>query len=195
MGFYCMNRRAKMDPSRCNSLEFTRISDRYRSAGRVEIIGFNCRLCNLISLALMGFFVPLTHDKLRSAVDESKEISRWKHFCIVTSSMDTSMCIRILRISLSFKLTRKRESGIVGIQAVNVNIATINKALLAFLTTSFKGRLKVFAFRLPTAIERPSTDRDSGSSDGNGVVLLSGFALSTPSRRFARLPLPLHANN
>ncbi|KAL2713067.1 hypothetical protein V1478_017260 [Vespula squamosa] len=159
MGFYCMNRRAKMDPSRCNSLEFTRISDRYRSAGRVEIIGFNCRLCNLISLALMGFFVPLTHDKLRSVV----------------------------------------ESGIAGIQAVNVNIATINKALLAFLTTSFKGHLKVFAFRLPTAIERSDRVRIAivvvVVAMGTVVVLLSGFALSTPSRRFARLPLPLHANN
>ncbi|KAF7399791.1 hypothetical protein HZH68_008383 [Vespula germanica] len=100
-------------------------------------------------------------------------------------------------ISLSFKLTRKRESGIVGIQAVNVNIATINKALLAFLTTSFKGRLKVFAFRLPTAIERSDRVRIEivVVAMGMVVVLLSGFALSTPSRRFARLPLPLHANN
>ncbi|KAF7396762.1 hypothetical protein HZH66_007624 [Vespula vulgaris] len=117
-----------MDPSRCNSLEFTRISDRYRSAGRVEIIGFNCRLCNLISLALMGFFVPLTHDKLRSAVGRPS-------------------------------------------QSIRIPTTDRNRTV------------------------RPSTDRDSGSSDGNGVVLLSGFALSTPSRRFARLPLPLHANN
>lgn len=109
--------------------------------------------------------------------------------------------ITSIYISLSFEFTRKRESGIAGIQVVNVNVATINKALLAFLTTSFKGHLKVFAFRLPTAIERSDRARivivvvAMGMMVVVVVVLLSGFALSTPSRRFARLPLPLHANN